>query len=193
MREATICDTTPPSFILTNSAFGTPRRWMPTSTSSAVPACFSTISWEMRITARRTSSAVMMALRHRDLTGQGQVIDMAIIEPILTILGPQPLWYDQFGIVQERRDRLPPVQHTEQEALGETLIVGLVRQYGAYNGQLYDLTADKPAGDARVDPRGAEACRNCGSQALCRIVNDRARHTGKLRDLKDPFNDDKRR
>jgi crotonobetainyl-CoA:carnitine CoA-transferase CaiB-like acyl-CoA transferase len=54
------------------------------------------------ITALATSSAVMMALRHRDLTGQGQVIDMAIIEPILTILGPQATWYDQLGVVQER-------------------------------------------------------------------------------------------
>ena len=54
------------------------------------------------ITALATSSAIMMALRHRDLTGQGQVIDMAIIEPILTILGPQPTWFDQLGVVQER-------------------------------------------------------------------------------------------
>ncbi|MBX7184737.1 MAG: CoA transferase [Vicinamibacteria bacterium] len=54
------------------------------------------------ITALATASAVMMALRHRDLTGQGQIIDMAIIEPILTILGPQATWYDQLGVVQER-------------------------------------------------------------------------------------------
>jgi crotonobetainyl-CoA:carnitine CoA-transferase CaiB-like acyl-CoA transferase len=30
------------------------------------------------------------------------MIDMAIIEPILTVLGPQPLWYDQLGHVQPR-------------------------------------------------------------------------------------------
>jgi crotonobetainyl-CoA:carnitine CoA-transferase CaiB-like acyl-CoA transferase len=54
------------------------------------------------ITALATSSAVMMALRHRDLTGQGQVVDMAIIEPILTILGPQATWFDQLGVIQER-------------------------------------------------------------------------------------------
>ena len=49
-----------------------------------------------------TAYAVMAALRGRDLTGHGQVIDMAIIEPILTVLGPQPLWYDQLGHVQPR-------------------------------------------------------------------------------------------
>ena len=48
-------------------------------------------------------SAILMALRARDRTGRGQIIDLAIIEPILTILGPQPTWYDQLGIVQARR------------------------------------------------------------------------------------------
>ncbi|MFH8465682.1 CaiB/BaiF CoA transferase family protein [Streptomyces sp. NPDC017991] len=49
-----------------------------------------------------TAYAVMTALSARDRTGRGQVVDMAIIEPILTVLGPQPLWYDQLGHVQAR-------------------------------------------------------------------------------------------
>ncbi|OQR65155.1 acyl-CoA transferase [Streptomyces maremycinicus] len=49
-----------------------------------------------------TAYAVMTALAARDRTGTGQVVDMAIIEPILTVLGPQPLWYDQLGYVQAR-------------------------------------------------------------------------------------------
>ncbi|MFD9189819.1 CaiB/BaiF CoA transferase family protein [Streptomyces phaeochromogenes] len=49
-----------------------------------------------------TAYAVMTALAARDRTGSGQVVDMAIIEPILTVLGPQPLWYDQLGHVQPR-------------------------------------------------------------------------------------------
>jgi crotonobetainyl-CoA:carnitine CoA-transferase CaiB-like acyl-CoA transferase len=49
-----------------------------------------------------TAYAVMTALAARDRTGAGQVVDMAIIEPILTVLGPQPTWYDQLGHVQER-------------------------------------------------------------------------------------------
>ncbi|WP_328453520.1 CoA transferase [Streptomyces sp. NBC_00386] len=49
-----------------------------------------------------TAYAVLTALRARDRTGEGQVIDMAIIEPILTVLGPQPIWYDQLGHVQPR-------------------------------------------------------------------------------------------
>jgi crotonobetainyl-CoA:carnitine CoA-transferase CaiB-like acyl-CoA transferase len=54
------------------------------------------------IAALATSYAVMAALRGRELTGHGQVVDMAIIEPILTVLGPHPTWYDQLGHVQER-------------------------------------------------------------------------------------------
>ncbi|NBM19300.1 CaiB/BaiF CoA-transferase family protein [Streptomyces sp. GC420] len=49
-----------------------------------------------------TAYAVMTALAARDRTGHGQVVDMAIIEPILTVLGPHPLWYDQLGFVQPR-------------------------------------------------------------------------------------------
>ncbi|MFD7990908.1 CaiB/BaiF CoA transferase family protein [Streptomyces mexicanus] len=49
-----------------------------------------------------TAYAVMTALAARERAGAGQVVDMAIIEPILTVLGPQPLWYDQLGHVQPR-------------------------------------------------------------------------------------------
>ncbi|MDI3389770.1 CoA transferase [Streptomyces sp. B-S-A8] len=49
-----------------------------------------------------TAYAIMTALAARTATGRGQVVDMAIIEPILTVLGPQPLWYDQLGFVQPR-------------------------------------------------------------------------------------------
>lgn len=49
------------------------------------------------------TAAAMFALYSRDTRdGAGQVIDLAIIEPILTILGPQPTVYDQLGIVQQR-------------------------------------------------------------------------------------------
>lgn len=50
------------------------------------------------------SSAVMMALWHRDTRGGGgQVIDISILEPIMTAVGPGPTVYDQLGVVEERR------------------------------------------------------------------------------------------
>ncbi|MEU8847588.1 CoA transferase [Streptomyces sp. NPDC048564] len=49
-----------------------------------------------------TAYAVMTALSARERTGEGQVVDMALIEPMLLALGPQATWYDQLGYVQER-------------------------------------------------------------------------------------------
>ncbi|MGW1002879.1 CaiB/BaiF CoA transferase family protein [Streptomyces sp. NPDC002520] len=54
------------------------------------------------IAALATAYAVLTALAARERTGEGQVVDMAIIEPILAVIGPQPTWYDQLGYVQER-------------------------------------------------------------------------------------------
>src|SRR6185437_2833437 len=54
------------------------------------------------ITALATAFAVMTALRERDRTGRGQVIDMAIIEPMLAMLGGQVTVYDQLGTVAPR-------------------------------------------------------------------------------------------
>lgn len=48
------------------------------------------------------TAAIAMALYHREAGGTGQVIDLNILEPIVTALGPQPIWYDQLGIVQRR-------------------------------------------------------------------------------------------
>jgi formyl-CoA transferase len=47
--------------------------------------------------------AAMMCLYHRDARGgQGQMIDLAIIEPILTVTGPHISAYDQYGIIPHR-------------------------------------------------------------------------------------------
>jgi crotonobetainyl-CoA:carnitine CoA-transferase CaiB-like acyl-CoA transferase len=54
------------------------------------------------ITALATAYAVLVALRERDRSGAGQVIDMAIIEPILMMLGGGITAYQQTGYVQPR-------------------------------------------------------------------------------------------
>jgi len=49
------------------------------------------------------ATAATMALYHRDARGgRGQVVDLAILEPILTVLGPQILVFDQLGEVPKR-------------------------------------------------------------------------------------------
>ena len=54
------------------------------------------------IAALTTAYAVMAALRERDRTGLGQIVDLAIFEPILAMLGGQITAYDQLGYVQPR-------------------------------------------------------------------------------------------
>ncbi|WP_259401593.1 CaiB/BaiF CoA-transferase family protein [Microbispora sp. H13382] len=57
------------------------------------------------ISALTCVNAVTMALHHRDRpggSGRGQVIDLAIVEPLVTILGAQPLVWDQLGQIQSR-------------------------------------------------------------------------------------------
>jgi crotonobetainyl-CoA:carnitine CoA-transferase CaiB-like acyl-CoA transferase len=49
-----------------------------------------------------TAFAVLTALRERDAHGQGQVVDLAIIEPILMMLGAPLTAYDALGYVQPR-------------------------------------------------------------------------------------------
>jgi crotonobetainyl-CoA:carnitine CoA-transferase CaiB-like acyl-CoA transferase len=53
--------------------------------------------------------AVMIALHSRDTRGgTGQVIDLALLEPLLGILGPGPTVYDQLGIIAGRHGNRSP-------------------------------------------------------------------------------------
>lgn len=51
----------------------------------------------------------MVALKAREVNGgRGQVVDLAIYEPLFMLLGPQVVDYDQLGLVQQRSgSRLP--------------------------------------------------------------------------------------
>ncbi|OEJ27336.1 acyl-CoA transferase [Streptomyces agglomeratus] len=83
------------------------------------------------IAALATAYAVMTALAARTATRRGQVVDMAIIEPILTVLGPQPLWYDQLGYVQPRtgnRSRNNAPRNTYRTADGAWVAVSTSAQ-----------------------------------------------------------------
>jgi len=49
------------------------------------------------------AAATVMALYHRDARdGTGQDIDISILEPIMTAVGPGPTVYDQLGLVETR-------------------------------------------------------------------------------------------
>ncbi|GAB3577835.1 CoA transferase [Amycolatopsis endophytica] len=54
------------------------------------------------IASLATAYAVMVALSARERNGRGQVVDTAIVEPILAMLGPQITRWDQLRSVQPR-------------------------------------------------------------------------------------------
>jgi crotonobetainyl-CoA:carnitine CoA-transferase CaiB-like acyl-CoA transferase len=54
------------------------------------------------VAALATAFAVMVALRAREQTGRGQVVDTSLIEPLMTLLGPQAAAWDLLGELQPR-------------------------------------------------------------------------------------------
>jgi crotonobetainyl-CoA:carnitine CoA-transferase CaiB-like acyl-CoA transferase len=55
------------------------------------------------VTGLAGAVAVLLSLYHRTRNGgRGQVIDVSLLEPLLTLLGPGPSVYDQLGIVPGR-------------------------------------------------------------------------------------------
>src|SRR5690554_3277072 len=47
-------------------------------------------------------SATLMALRHADATGEGQVVDRSLLGPMLEAMGPGPTVYDKTGTIGHR-------------------------------------------------------------------------------------------
>jgi len=48
------------------------------------------------------SAAIAMALFERTRSGQGQVIDLSLLEPLMTAVGPGPMAYQQTGVIEQR-------------------------------------------------------------------------------------------
>jgi crotonobetainyl-CoA:carnitine CoA-transferase CaiB-like acyl-CoA transferase len=60
------------------------------------------------LTGMAGAYAVMCALRDRDTSGHGQVIDLALLEPLLMVLGPAPTAFDQLGVIPGRHGNRSP-------------------------------------------------------------------------------------
>jgi crotonobetainyl-CoA:carnitine CoA-transferase CaiB-like acyl-CoA transferase len=54
------------------------------------------------VTGLATAFAIMAALRARETTGRGQIVDTSLVEPLMSLLGPQLTAYDLLGELQER-------------------------------------------------------------------------------------------
>ncbi len=54
------------------------------------------------VTAFATAFTILAALRARETTGRGQVVDLSLIEPLMLLLGPQLAQADLLGELQQR-------------------------------------------------------------------------------------------
>ena len=54
------------------------------------------------VTAFATAFSVLVALRARESTGRGQVVDLSLIEPLMLLLGPQLAQFDLLGELEPR-------------------------------------------------------------------------------------------
>ncbi len=54
------------------------------------------------ITALVGAFAILTALRHRDRTGEGQVVDANLLESMLQVMGPLPSVWAELGVLQPR-------------------------------------------------------------------------------------------
>jgi crotonobetainyl-CoA:carnitine CoA-transferase CaiB-like acyl-CoA transferase len=54
------------------------------------------------VTAFAAAFAILAALRARESTGRGQVVDLSLVEPLLTLLGPQLAQHDLLGELEPR-------------------------------------------------------------------------------------------
>lgn len=54
------------------------------------------------VTALVGAFSIMLALRHAELTGEGQVVDVNLLESMLQLMGPLPAAYKHLGYLQPR-------------------------------------------------------------------------------------------
>jgi formyl-CoA transferase len=106
----------------------------------------------------------MLALRHRDQTGEGQEIDAALYEGLFTLVGTHVIDFDQLGIVQERQgNRLPFVspRTTFQTSDGQWIAIAGSTQSTferiARGLGIADVIGDPRFADNRLRIRNAEA------------------------------------
>lgn len=105
-------------------------------------------------TAVFTAFAIMLALRHRDHTGEGQEIDAALYEGLFTLIGPHVVDFDQLGVVQGRQgNRLPFVspRTTFQTADGHWIAVA-----GSTQATFERIARGLEISDVIDDPRFAD-------------------------------------
>ncbi|MGI9116794.1 MAG: CaiB/BaiF CoA transferase family protein [Gaiellales bacterium] len=66
------------------------------------PPTLPSVALADEITGALSAFAILAALRHRDLTGEGQVIDATLLESMLDVVGPGPAITNRTGVSDQR-------------------------------------------------------------------------------------------
>jgi len=112
------------------------------------------------VTGMRGAFAVLAALRHRDRTGEGQVIDISLLESLVDMVGPGPAIYARTGVSDGRigsRLCFSAPRNIYQCRDGYIVLSGSANQVAL---RVFDAIV---RGDLRDDPRfttGAARIRN---------------------------------
>ena len=122
------------------------------------------------LTALHAVIGVMMALHHRERTGQGQMIDAALYESVLSVMENLVTEYDLTGYVRERSGSILPgiaPSNVYPCANGESLLIG-----GNGDAVFARLAATMGREDLAADPRYAtHAARGENQAELDAIVS----------------------
>jgi crotonobetainyl-CoA:carnitine CoA-transferase CaiB-like acyl-CoA transferase len=101
----------------------------------------------------------LAALRERDRSGRGQVVDLALYESMFAMLGPFVVEHDQLGVVQERMgSRVPWVAPRNTYRCGDGKWVSLS---ASSNATFKRLCAALGAPELAEDPRFTENTGRC--------------------------------
>jgi crotonobetainyl-CoA:carnitine CoA-transferase CaiB-like acyl-CoA transferase len=104
--------------------------------------------------ALKGAFALMVALYHRERTGEGQEIDMSLYDGLFTMLGPFLMDYDQLGKVQERQGVIYPF--VVPRGVFQTEDGGFVAISGSSQGMFRRVCEVLDIPELAADPRFAE-------------------------------------
>ncbi len=124
-----------------------------------------------------------IALHEKRRSGRGQVIDLALYETLLTLLGPQVVNYDQLGIIQERAgSRLPftAPRNIYRTRDGKFISVGgsaqSIFERICQALEIPDLPKDPRFADNRARLKNVDALDEALQQAIARFDRDQLMH-----------------
>lgn len=147
---------------------------------------------------------ISLALLHREKTGEGQLIDLGLYEPLFRILDNMPIGYSKNGTIVERQGNMHQAavpNNMYETADGEWLSMPLnfssfVRFLKAFGkselleDERYGTAAGRKANKYLVDGMVAELVRTKTAEEMLQLALDYGFACGRANSIKDIFEDE---